>query len=295
MDQFYAPLQTVGMIPYFRISHFPAYPQRFRLNAWHILAIYLFLFQSTTAMVGQPTIKISSPPETIALVSIQRTPELSSAPQRLGQFTVAVQNISGNPIAAIMIHVVITRFDNHIENRWILRHNFDNVNLMLPASAKYLVSAFGIPTDRISGKGLVGPSSENLLNELSAESASWREVSIGVDSVLQFSGQLVGPDEAGAFRMFSEWMQADRDISSMILQVRDGTTKNNLLQIFNSKKTDDSRQSFLTKDHFGERWVSQARWLEGRLHNFGEDELFRSAEAIAVAVQSRKLFRNDKK
>lgn len=210
--------------------------------------------------------------ETEALVSAELLAGSSLVPEELAPFAVSLRNVSELPIAAMMVHVETVRVDGVVADGWFLRHNFDNSNQSLAPSMPHLFTPFGMQAERH--------------RELLQESEEWRTLTVRVDSVLDARGRLVGRDTAGCFRMFTEWIRADLDLAGRLL-----LPDADVAEVLRAAPVDSGGGTFLTKDHFADRWGRYARMFERQLRDRGVDSVLQAAEQLGAAARARFVFR----
>jgi hypothetical protein len=190
-----------------------------------------------------------------------------------------------------MIKVGITRHDDKIETRWTLRHNFDNTTQYFEAKQHYYVSPLGAHFELPLSGGVLNGIAEESIQQVVLDSARWREVTISVDSVLDADGHLMGPDEAGCFKLFTEWLRADDDISKGVLRLRDQGTNRSVAEILNSVKVNNQMSTFGTRDHYGLRWVQRARFFEYWLQRGGLEAVMMEAAKLSTVARARQITR----
>ena len=253
-------------------------------------------FYAKDAALAQPTLSVRTSAATAQLLSITAlgsSVQTQPIPKEITPVTVVVRNVSDRSIAAAMIKIVIVRFDQQVETRWLLRHNVDNSSQILAPSKQYLVSPFGARAEGLLHGGVVGSFAEETLLEFAAESTHWKEVIVGVDSVLDTTDRLVGNDEASSYRMFTDWLRADRDLARSILRLREEGRSGSIIETLGLTKVDETRSTFATRDHYGRRWVQYARLFERRLRDSGLEAVFKDAERLDAMAGARQLVRRD--
>lgn len=243
-------------------------------------------------LMAQPVVSIKHASELSDILTV-RAWEQGARPSTLPavpSIGVVVRNISSFPIAAVMVKAVVLRLDQKVETRWLLRHNFDNSSVLLPGG-QYVVSPFGIPIAQALEAGSIDARLQQPVEEALAEARGWKEVSIEVDSVLDTTGRLRGKDSADSFRLFSEWLRADRDLADRLLQVRNragGAAE--IAQVLGEAKVGTST-SFQNRDHYNRRWSRSAQRLLRQLNIEGPQAVFAEAERRKSSHGARVIFR----
>jgi hypothetical protein len=258
--------------------------------ATHLL-VALFCGWSGGSLLAQPKVSIKTTPSTDSLVALETlTGLVKSVPAQLIPLTVRVRNLSTQRVSALMIKAAVLRYDGYTESRWVLRHNFDNVSHSLAPSQEYLVTPYGLEAERFLRGGVTSSSTEESLRELLSTLPEWKEVTFSVDSILDTSGKFVGPDEAGCYRMFTDWLRADRDLSRAIRRLQDEGRPGSIVEALSSVKANGT-STFATRDHYGRRWEQYARVLERQLRTSGYEAVFREAARLGASAETRLVFR----
>lgn len=256
------------------------------------VTFFAILGSMTDSVMAQPVMTIKNSSElsnTVAMRAWEQGPRPSTIPKLLC-VGVVVRNQSQFPIAAVMVKATILRIDQRVETRWLLRHNFDDGNVLLPGR-QYLVSPFGVPVAHALETDGVDARFQQPLEEALAEAREWKEVSIEIDSVLDNAGRLRGIDSSDSFRLFSEWLRADREVVDQLLDVRDragGATE--ILKVLTQANV-SSTTSFQKRDHYGKRWSRSAQLLLRQLDLQGPQAVFSEAERRRALNKSRVIFR----
>ena len=256
-----------------------------------LLPLVLFLL-ITRSLTAQMVLTIKQSPELSDMISLrawEQGPGKSSIPTLLST-GMLVRNVSGLSIVAVMVKAVVLRRDERVETRWLLRHNFDSDTMLMPGK-QYTVSPFGIPIAHILEVGFVDAKLQQAVDESTTEARLWKEVSIEIDSVLDSAGRLRGKDSADSFRLFSEWLRADRDVADRLLQVRERLGgAEEIAQALKPIAIGNST-SFQNRDHYSRRWTLSARSLLRRLEVGGPQAVFSEASRLRDASRSRVIFR----